>query len=174
MNKELKSWLGEDSGIVLMPWIRYKDIFSWDSTQDRRLTMTMGGRRRSERLKKSVRLGGGAKQPKDRRTPKPRTHDSVGGPAIPCSCLDEWPVIGLHADVHVWSGCHSTSPSPAVTLSFRWCSRFSATHIAFCQSLNECPWSIWFGSCRAHVTRWTFVAETSCHADSLGVHTCKI
>ena len=39
----------------------------------------MEGRRRSERLKKSVGLGDGVKQPKDRRTPIPRTRDSVGG-----------------------------------------------------------------------------------------------
>ena len=39
----------------------------------------MGDRRRSERLNKSAGLGGGAKQPKDRRTPRPRTRDSVGG-----------------------------------------------------------------------------------------------
>ena len=40
----------------------------------------MEDRRQSERLKKrSAGLGGGAKQPKDRRTPRPRTRDSVGG-----------------------------------------------------------------------------------------------
>ena len=39
----------------------------------------MENRRRSERLKGRESSGGGAKQPKDRRTPKPRTRDSVGG-----------------------------------------------------------------------------------------------
>ena len=38
----------------------------------------MEGRRQSERIKKSVRLGGGVKQPKDRRTPRQRVRDSVG------------------------------------------------------------------------------------------------
>ena len=39
----------------------------------------MGDRRRSERLKGREGSGGGAKRTKDRRTPGPRTHDSVGG-----------------------------------------------------------------------------------------------
>ena len=39
----------------------------------------MGDRRRSERLKRNAGLRSGAKQPKDKRTPKPRTRDSVGG-----------------------------------------------------------------------------------------------
>ena len=39
----------------------------------------MEGRLRSGKLRKSLRLGGGDKQPKDRRKPRPRTRESVGG-----------------------------------------------------------------------------------------------